>query len=348
MSEVSQGSGNSSSPATPHEAAKAGSPQNTGKGTDSNAIIKEVFNDEDLALEAEQLGVNGKESMPKQIDKAVKSGDLTKKEGQALKKQYKIKVNGKEETVDFDLSNDDAVIKELQKSRAFDVKSKEFSTKSQQFDEIMQMLQRDPESVLEKLGLDVDQIAEKRLEKAVEKMKKSPEQLEQEKLRFELETLKKEKEQAQKEREMAQLEQYKNQVASEINSDIQTSLDSAKSFLPKNADTLERVARYMFYAMENGHPTVTAKEVLPLVEREYKEQLRRTFDASPEEIIEMLVGEDNINRLRKKRIAAQRNVRTETARQVAKDTGKTTNQQEREKAEKDKKKPKSFSSFFKD
>jgi hypothetical protein len=67
------------------------------------------------------------------------------------------------------------------------------------------------------------------------------------------------------------------------------------------------------------------------------------FDILPEEAIEMLVGNNNLDRLRKKRIAKAPPM---TARQAAVDTGDSAMSKQRSDESKDSKKM-SYSDFFK-
>lgn len=255
-----------------------------------------------------------------QIDAAQKNGDLSKTEAQALKKKLLLKVDGQEFEEEIDFNDDENLKKHFQKSKAFDKRVKEFTSYKSQVDQLLQMLESDPESVLEKMGLDVDGLAKKRIERKIEEMKKSPEQLEKEKMAKELQDLREEKKKAKELADKSELERMRNEQAQQIEMDITSALDAANSALPKkNPLVLQRISATMLMAMKNGYPDVTAKDVIPLVEKQWESELNEFFSVLPEKTIEKLVGKQNIDRLRKTRVA-EKKVQTTTAKQIAHST----------------------------
>lgn len=240
---------------------------------------------------------------------------------QSLKKKLKLKVDGEEFEEELDFSNDEDLKKRLQKARAFDKRSQELSSFKSQVDEFLKQLQSNPESIMEKMGLDLDGWAEKRLRSKIEQLEKSPEQIEREKMQKELEDLRKEKEKAEKDRQDVEMERMRNETAKQIEDDILGALNDSKTALPKNnPEVISRIARAMYFAMQNGFPEVTAKDVVPVVEKQYREELSNLFGSVPEDILEELIGKPNLDRLRKRRLASQK-TKTQTARQIVKDSG---------------------------
>ena len=278
---------------------------------------------------ASQVAGNG-EMTPEEIASAEKAGEISKQEAQSLRKKLTLKVDGQEFEEELDFNDDEGLKRHLQKSKAFDKRLKEHSQYKNNVDQFLKRLQDDPEGLLEEMGYDVDSMSEKRLAKKVEELKKSPEQLEKEKMQKELETLKKKIKEEADQKEQLALESAKNQHAQEIQHDIISSLDSAKSKLPKNNPrVVEMVGQNMLFAMRNGFPNVTAKDVIPIVEKQYKEEIRRLMDASPEDFIEEYVGKENLDRYRKKQLAATRaTAKTTTAKQMVQDTGTTKKKEE--------------------
>lgn len=283
-------------------------------------------NIEDLdAAEAAAEGEEGSEGANPEatIDAMKKAGDITAKEAKELKKKLKLKVDGREIEDEIDFNDEEGLKKRLQKAHGFDAKSREFATLKTQTEQLLKMLQEDPEGLLEKMGLNVDELAEKRLSRKVEEMKKSPQELEAEKMRKELEDLRTEKKKAEDARKQAELESMRNQQAQQIENDITSALDDAKSILPKkNPLVMQRVAQTMLMAMQRGYTGVTAKDVIPLVEKQWQQELNELFSVSSEEVIEKLVGQSNMDRYRKKRLANRPKGQTQTPKQVVKDTGK--------------------------
>ena len=258
-----------------------------------------------------------------EIDAAEESGEISKKEAQQLRKKLVLKVDGEEIEEEVDWNDEDSLKKHLQKSKAFDKRSKEFSSYKNNVDAFLKRLQEDPESLLEEMGYDVDSMSEKRLAKKVEELKKSPDQLEKEKMQKELESLKKRIEAEEKEKQRLELEAQRNQHAMEIQEGIIKGLEANKSKLPKdNPRVIEMIGQNMLFAMKNGYPNVSPKDVIPIVERQYRDEIRKFMDVSPEDLIEEFVGKENLARYRKKQLAASRSTtKTETPKQVIKDTG---------------------------
>lgn len=282
-------------------------------------------------------------SSESEIDAAVDEGDLSKAEAKELKKKLKLKVDGKEEEFEIDLNNEEELKKHFQKSKSFDKRLQEFSGLKSNVEKFMEQLKNSPESVLEQLGIDVDTLSEKRIQKKIEELSKSPEQIEREKMQTELETLRKEKEEAAKAKEIAEQEAMMNKTAMEIESSIIKAMENTKSILPKNnPEVISQIAKAMHQAMVKGYNEVTVEDVVPIVEKRYREQLAKLFDALPEETLEMVVGKGNLERLRKKRVAR---ATPPTIKQLGKDTG--TSALEKSRAENKEEKPKkSYRDFF--
>lgn len=289
--------------------------------TDFDAIADEVTESDELV--ADDDGSSEEASSEEQaIDAAQKAGEITKKEAAALKKKLVIKVDGVESEEEIDFSNEEELKKMLQRSKAYDKRGKEYATLKSQTDMLLKMLQEDPEALLEKMGKNLDEMAEKRLSKKVEELKKSPEQLEREKMEKELEELRQEKKKIQEEKDKAEAEKLRNMAAQEIEADIAEGLSSVKSILPKNNPVvLQRIASAMLLAMQNGYPQVKAKDVIPMVEKQWKQELNEFFSVSSEDALEALVGKANIDRYRKTKVHSKTKAQTTTAKQVAKDIG---------------------------
>jgi hypothetical protein len=276
---------------------------------DLQSQVEDSFGDDESVEEVQEDAGDA-------IDAAAAKGAITKVEAQQLKKKLMLKVDGQEYEEEIDFNDEENLKKHLQKSKAFDKRLQEFSSYKSQVDQLLKMLEEDPESVLEKMGKDVDSLAEKRLSRKIEEMKKSPEQLDKEKMENELKELREEKKKAKESADKSELERMRNEQAQQIESDISSALDSAKSILPKkNPMVLQRISATMLLAMQNGYKDVTAKDVIPLVEKQWREELNQFFSVLPEDTIEHLVGKSNLDRVRKTRVA-QKKVQTTTAKQL--------------------------------
>jgi hypothetical protein len=297
-------------------------------GTAEQPYQKQEPNYDEIEAEASEAVDSGLEdseemSAEGQIDQAQKDGKISKEEAKQLKKTLKIKVDGQEleETIDFD--DEESLKRYIQKSKAFDKRNNEYVSYKSQVDKLLEMLEKDPAAALAKLGHDVDKLAESHLSRKIEELKKSPEQIEREKMEKELQDLREEKKRIEEEKSKAEMERLRNESAQQIENEISEALGSANSVLPKkNPVVLQRIAQTMLMAMNNGYPEVTAKDVIPLVEKQWKQELNDLFSVLPEDTLEMLVGKQNLERHRKKYLANKRsNVQTATAKQIVKDTG---------------------------
>jgi hypothetical protein len=315
----------------PAAVASGDAPQPSAEVAEDSSYDETLESAEDAVDSGEEVEASedSEASPEKAIDAAAKKGDISKAQAQELKKKLKLKIDGEEFEEEIDFNDEENLKKHLQKSKAFDKRLKEFSGFKSQVDSLLEQLQKDPEAVLEKLGMNVDEMAEKRLARKIEEMKKSPEQIEKEKMAKQLEDLRQEKKRIQEEKEKAELEKMRNEQAQAIEHDISNALDNAKSILPKNNPwVLQRVAQTMLLAMNNGYKQVTAKDVIPLVEKQWKEELSSLFDMSSEETLEMLVGKSNMDRYRKKKLSSRPKAQTTTAKQVAQDTGAKKQEQD--------------------
>jgi hypothetical protein len=278
------------------------------------------------------------------IDEAQATGEISKKEAQSLKKKLKLKVDGREFEEEVDLGDEAYLTRELQKSKAFDKRMQEFAEYKKKVDAFMNAFNEDPEGLLEKMGKNVDELAEKRLRRRVEEMEKSPEQLEREKMAKELEELRLEKKRIQEEKERQEIEALRNQHAMELERDIKQALENADTVLPKRSPlVMHRIGQALFLAMKSGYPNVKVKDVIPLVEKQYKQELSELFKVMPEDTIEALIGKEPLHKWRKSLIAKNKAAKVQAdvpSKGKIEDTG---NKQRNEPTAE----PKRFKDFFK-
>lgn len=256
-----------------------------------------------------------------------------------LKKKFKLKVDGEEIEEEIDLSNDEEMVKRLQLAKASQKRMQESAKLKRDIESFFKALNENPEEVLEKMGLDLDGLSEKRINKKLEEMQKSPEQKEKEKIVKELEKLRKEKEKSDAEKQAAEMARLQDQYAMQIENEITESLKNSK--LPKSPYVVKRIADSLMFAMKNGY-NVGVKDILPNVEKQIVEEINNMFEVMPEEVMEQVIGQQNLNRLRKRRVS-----KGKTAVETAKDI-KATAEATKAKNEEDKNKPKlSYKDFFK-
>jgi hypothetical protein len=279
----------------------------------------------------QSLNASPDQQLQEAVEDAVANG-ASEKEIKNLIKEFQLKVNGKIVNKTIDLSDENALKNELQLSAAARQAMQEAANLKKLYESEVSRLKQDPFSVLAELGLDPDQLAEMRIQQRIEEMKKSPEQLERERIQAELQAAREEANKLKAEREAEQFEKLKEQAAAQIETEIEQALDSHKT-LPKSRHIVKRIADSMLWAINNGFNDVTAEDVMPLVEKEWRDEMSRLMDDSPEDILEQLIGQRNIERLRAKRLNAMAASNTKTANSV-KPTAASVQKQEQEKREK--------------
>lgn len=223
--------------------------------------------------------------------------DIKKAEKAQAKLRKKLKVGGKEVEVD-----EDELVKRAQMGYSAEEKWQEAAKMRKQVESFIQLLQNDPAVALEKMGFNVDELAEKRIQQRIEEMKKSPEQLEKERIERELHELKAEREKERSEIQKREMERLQEQFAVEIENDIDGALNDNKLGLPKSPYVIKRIADTMILAMKHGYKDVKARDVLPIVQEEIRKELRDMYATSPDEIFEELVGKDRLTKYRRGKI----------------------------------------------
>lgn len=237
-------------------------------------------------------------------DLAPEGTPAQKKAEAAAKKAYKLKVNGKDLEVD-----ETELLKRAQMGYSADEKWQETAKMRKQMDGFIQLLQTNPEKALEQMGYDVDKLAEERIQKRITEMQKSPEQIEKEKMQRELEEMKAEREREKQETQQREMQRLQDQYAIELENDISSALDSNNFGFPKTPYVVKRIADTMILAVQQGIATnnsklknISAKDVLPLVEQEIRQELSEMYAASPDDVFEKLVGKDRLNKYRRSKI----------------------------------------------
>lgn len=215
----------------------------------------------------------------------------------AEKKAWKLKVAGKDVEVD-----ETELLKRAQMGYSADEKWQEAAKMRKQLENFVGLLQQDPEAALEKMGFNVDELAEKRIQRRIEEMKKSPEQLEKERIEKELQDLKSEREREKEEARQREIKQLQDKYAVELENEINGALDSNELGLPKSPYIVKRMADVMIYAIQNKVPNFTAKQALEIVQKEVLDELNQMYAVAPDEVFEKLVGKDRLNKYRRSKI----------------------------------------------
>jgi hypothetical protein len=287
----------------------AATADDVGFSTDAGNLPVEEETQEEVAQEAseeqsaeEEEGVQAEtqEEFEQEVKDAIEEG-ATEEEVADMVKEFKLKVNGKEVTKKIDLSDEDALKRELQLAAAGQQSMQKQKELEKLYQQEIQRLQNDPFSVLKELGIDTDNLNEEYMKKRVQELEKSPEQKEREKLQQELQKAREEAQKLKEEKENQAYEKLKEEQAGILEQEVEEALD-AHPTLPKSQKTVSRIADAMLWAMENGFEDVSVSDVIPTVEREIQMELEKFMSDLPEDLFEKYIGKKNIDRLRKRRL----------------------------------------------
>lgn len=303
-------------------------------------VAESTENNEQSQEQSAQAGAEGQEPRSDAQIEADKSLTKTEKVQEKRLKQLNLKFNGQDynEDLPFDIPDTkeakEYMQKHLQMSKLSQSKSQEFAALQKEAIDFIEALRKDPASVLSNpnLGIDVKQFAARIIEQEIENSKKSPQQLEKEKLEKELQSLKGEREREKKENRDREFQKLTNEYYDKYESQLNEALE--KSTLPKNPHVINRVADHLLAATKAGLD-VNVSDILPIVEQEFREELKQMFSIMPEEVMESLVGKENINKLRKKNLAkAKAAPQAQALKASVKDVGQKTEKVSKEPAPK--------------
>ena len=188
--------------------------------------------------------------------------DLDTLDEESLKKlakwKKKVKVNGREEVINFD-----QMMRYSQKEFAADKKMKEASEATKKLQILEEALRSDPGGVLEKLGLDVDELAKQRIAYQLQLQAMSEEQKQALYAKEEAERYKQEllhfKQQQAKQMEEQETNLARTRWAQEFKSAFE------QSGLPPDELNLKLAAQFVLANRKAGFKDYSAHDAIPLV-----------------------------------------------------------------------------------
>lgn len=193
--------------------------------------------------------------------------DDKKPEESESKREFKLKVNGKEETHD-----EDSVTKWAQIGRAATQKLQKAADLERNVQGFIEQLKGDPFGTLAEMGVDVDAIAEQKLAKILERKLMSEEERRAVEMEEENQKLKSWKQQQEEQAERQRYEQEKQFYAQRFEQSIIKELEA--NSLPASKPMIVEVARYMKMARDKGIRDITPADVIPYVEKKIAESAK--------------------------------------------------------------------------
>lgn len=283
------------------------------------------------APEGAEVQAETQEEFEQEVADAIEDG-ATEEEIKSMVKKFQLKVNGKTIEREIDLNDEDTLKRELQKAAAFQQTAQEAAELKKMYEQEIRRLQSNPWEVLQELGLNPEELNERFLEERIEHLKKTPEQLAKEEMEKELANARKKLKEIEEQENQRREQELIAQAEAELEEEIIAALDAHKT-LPPTQKTMARIADALMYAMdyaeEHGYDpnAVSVADVIPHVEEEYRQEMRALLDNAPEQMLEEYVGKQNLERLRKNRVAAVK----QNPKQVVKPTAKSSKKEEKPK-----------------
>jgi hypothetical protein len=162
------------------------------------------------------------------------------------------------------------------------------------------MIQNDPWTLLQRAGYNPRELAEQYLTQAIEEEMLPESERELKKIRLEKEEIERQYKEELSKREKEQMDIAIQQAEQEITNQIIDAMESSR--LPKTPNVIRRIATYMMLAEQKGI-AVTPKQVLPLVEEDYKglsSEIIQNLDG-----VELFayLGEDTLKKIRQEELA---------------------------------------------
>lgn len=260
-----------------------------------------------MSDEINDSGSESNESIDQELaqDPSPESAEL--EAAKELWEEFDIKVNGKMVKERVNMADKEAIKKHIQLSRAsneaFQSKAsyeKQLKEYEQNVEALFKKLSENPEEILNNpdLGLSREQrkkLAEKILNDELDLQAKSPEQLKLEAAEAQLEELLKEKKEAQSAKEAAEFDRLKAEAASQIEQEIMEAIETGD--LPKSNYITKKMADLAGIAFSHGID-INMKDLIPLVKKQYVEDMRDMLNKMPDDLVEELISRDRIKKIR--------------------------------------------------
>lgn len=297
------------------------SEENNGTAAPVEAAPEETT--EEIVETAEDLEQeDGQEAQPVEQGKQPQT-----KEQKALEKAIKafeIKVNGKQKKVELDLNDEDSIKKYLEKAEGAQEKFQEAALYRKQAEQLVEMLQKDPLSILRNpaLGIDVKKLAEMVLDEQLAEAQLTPEQKRIKELEAAL-TEREKKEKAEREaKEAEEKARLTKEMYAKAEQDMMAALDS--SSIGASPYAVRRVADMMSVLVEEGYENVEIKDIMPFAERVILQELGGHIQKHREPSkLEKLLGKDVLKEYRKSKISAVKKTPNANTVETGKKSGDT-------------------------
>lgn len=296
------------------------SEENTG------AVASDSIESQEVSSAPEAEASAGTEQVA-ELEAAAKDPSLSKAEKKEIQKQLKkfqIKVDGKLEDVELDLSNEEELKKHLQLSKAAQRRMQESTALKKDIETFIQMLKTNPKKVLAdpNIGVDLKEFASSILQEQLEEEKKTPEQKRIEELERKLQEEMDAKEKEKQEREADEYQKMQAEAERKYEEGFTKALEM--SGLEKSPYTVSKMVDIMKNALELGYDP-SPEQVAQILRARVEADVKSLFASSNEDILDALLGDDAFSKIQKRRLAKSRaasKVATSVPKVASEDEGK--------------------------
>ena len=267
-------------------------------------------------LEGSEAVQENLETLQDQIQEAVDNG-ASKQEIKELIKEFELKVNGKTVKTKINLSDEEAVKRELQKAYAFNDVSQENAQIKKALSAKIAAWKSDPSQLFADLGVDATEFAVSHLDRQIEESKKTPEQREQEekekayaKAMEELQAYKEREAKLKQMIEERRIAEEQSRLIENLSQEIDSALERSQ-VLAGDPEMKARLADMMaMYQDQYPDRDITAEMVLPKLEAKVLAERKKALTKVNEEELLSNLSEDQIKKLlekhlKKNQVAAQ-------------------------------------------
>jgi hypothetical protein len=214
---------------------------------------------------------------------------------------------------DIEVSDINELVKRAQKGVGAELKFEEAAQIKKEAAELLRMMNEDPLGLLEELGMDSLALAKKRLARQVEEEAKSPEQKQREAELKELQEYREKVKQIEQEKKDLEFQKIVQEEETKLENGMMGALK--EEGLPVKPAYIKRMSEIMMAGLEQG-VELSPKEALKFARKEVVSDLRELLDASPDEMLEDLIGSSNAKRMRKRYLTKAREKAIPTPSQV--------------------------------
>ncbi|TGM95037.1 hypothetical protein EHR02_00090 [Leptospira levettii] len=248
------------------------------------------------------------EEEPEKEPKETKKVESEKKEVKEPKKEeiskdsVKVKINGEEKEIPVE-----ELVKSYQKGIGADQKFLEASRMRKQAEHALEVIRSNPFEVLEKMGIDVEELAEERLYRKIQLEQMTPEEREAYENK---ERLRKYEEMERQKREEEEHQRFLEKKAMLLKASLHQIQEVMEKYdLPKEPYVLKKFTSLMNKAISN-RMSYSFEDLVPLVKEELAKDEKYYLNQYKKKDIDSLInylGEDTVKEIQKKQVAKLKN-----------------------------------------